>query len=81
MIEALLQAFVFMILLSPLLLLAAYAKVRGAEARKALEKENERRKRVKDLYPDPDPPSYEERMGVLYGPQGASGATGGADNG
>ena len=79
MIEALLQAFFFMILLSPLLLIAAYTQVRGKEVRKALEKERERLKRVKDLYPDP--PSYEERMGVRYGPQGASGATGGADNG
>lgn len=79
MIETLLKAFVFMIVLSPLLLLAAYTQVRGKEIRKALEKERERRKRVKDLYPDPL--SYEERMGGRYGPQGASGATGGADNG
>ncbi len=79
MIEALLQAFVFMIWLSPLLLIAAYTQVRGKEVRKALEKERERVKRVKDLYPDPL--SYEERMGSRYGPQGASGATGGADNG
>jgi hypothetical protein len=38
------------------------SKKRGAE----WDEEEKRQQRVKDLYPEP--PSYEERMGVQYGP-------------
>ena len=38
------------------------SKVRDSE----WDEEEKRQQRVKDLYPDP--PSYEERMGVQYGP-------------
>ncbi len=72
--------FVFwFVLLLPLLLLAVLAQVKAKKLQEETKNERERLKRVKDLYPDP--PSYEERIGVRYGPQGASGATGGADNG
>ena len=71
--------FVFwFVLLLPLLLLAVLAQVKAKKLQEETENERERQKRIKDLYPDPL--SYEERMGSRYGPQGASGATGGADN-
>lgn len=77
--EKVLEFVFWFVLLLPLLLLAVLAHVKAKELQEETEIERDRRKRIKDLYPDPL--SYEERMGVRYGPQGASGATGGADNG
>ena len=77
--ERLLEIFLWLIILLPILLLAVLAQVRNEEAREEWKNEQERLERIKALYPDP--PSYEERMGVRYGPQRASGATGGTENG
>jgi len=79
LIQGVLTALLLSFILLPILMLAAYVQVRVDQIKKEGEKELERRERVRALYPDR--PSYEERMGVQYGPQGASGATGGAENG
>lgn len=47
------------------LLVSALLKMETDEEEKRLQKEKERKARIKALYPEN--PSYEERMGVKYG--------------
>ena len=68
LIQGVLTAILLAFIVLPLLMLATYVQVRVDQGRKEWEREQERQARLKALYPEQ--PSYEERMGVQYGPQG-----------
>lgn len=72
MIEKLIEVALALLFILPIAMLVILAQVKLDQEREDWENEEERQRRLKELYPRP---SYEDRMGVRYGPQGASGAS------
>ena len=50
-----------------MMILAYYTQKEAKTLEDELKREEDRRAKIKSLYPDPPP--YEERMGVKYGPK------------